>query len=216
MQGWERILFDLDGTLTESGPGIKRGVAYALEKSGYEVPDPEEMDGFIGPPLTESFRERYGVTDPEKMKKLLDDFHAYYDDKGVYENSVYYGVYQMMERLKNRGHTLMVATSKPQETADMVIDYFDLRQYFRCVGGSKREGEKKADVICRLLFDLPEESFGHVLMVGDRKYDVMGAHNAGIQCAGVLYGYGSEEELENAGCDYIVRDLKQLEELIKS
>ena len=199
MKHYPYIIFDLDGTLTDSGPGVMNAVTYALERFGVEVPDKTALRAFVGPPLRESFR-RFGGLSPEKADEAILVFREYYEPTGIFENSVYPGMEAALSRLKAAGRTLAVATSKLDVTSYRVLDHFGLSPYFDVVAGSRADGtlSEKAEV---LEYALTRLGIGaaDALMVGDRKYDVEGAAKNGVECMGVLYGYGSEEELLSAG-----------------
>lgn len=203
MSGYDPILFDLDGTLTDSGEGIRNSVAYALRRYGVEVEDMDTLNCFIGPPLHESFERFLGLPAGEGQK-AVEIYREYYRDKGIYENLVYPGIPELLAELTTRERTLAVATSKPEVFAKRVLDHFALSKYFAVIAGGDMEGAHcgKAEIIGMALerLDMPG---GRPLMVGDREHDVLGAKTAGIASAAVLFGYGSRRELEGAGADYI-------------
>lgn len=201
----QHILFDLDGTLTDSMPGIAKAVQYALRHYGIEVSDLETLRPFVGPPLTDSFAEYYGFS-PEKAQEAVYVFREYYNVSGWKDNAPFPGVREMLEKLKEGGKTLYVATSKPEATAKRVLEYFSLTGYFAFIAGSLEESDKKADVIRRVLRENGLAPGPDSLMIGDRRHDIEGAHEAGLSAAGVLHGYGSREELLTAGADLIFRD----------
>lgn len=209
------ILFDLDGTLTDPGEGITNSVAYALKKYGIEVEDRRELNRFIGPPLIESFIEFYGF-DMTQAKKAVGYYREYFCDRGMFENSVYDGVPEMLRTVKDSDKRLIVATSKPWPFAERILKHFSLDPYFEFVAGSELDETRtaKADVIKYALESQKITDMPKVLMVGDRKHDVIGAAECGIDCAGVLYGYGSREELDEAGAKYIVGSPAELCDLI--
>lgn len=193
------VLFDLDGTLTDSGLGITKAVMYALEKMGHEVPPRESLFKFIGPPLDESFRRFYGM-DMDQSIEAVRQFRVYYNDIGILENLVYDGVPQMLEALKSGGLRLVLATSKPQAAAERVVRHFGLDAWITGIVGGTDDPSRntKGKVIGYVL-----KNFGidpaSAIMVGDREHDVLGAKENGIPCAGITWGYGDREELENAG-----------------
>ena len=209
------LLFDLDGTLTDPMVGITSSVQYALEKFGIHVRYLKELIPFIGPPLDDSFQEFYGLS-PEDAKKAVEYYREYFVPKGMFENEVYPGITEMLGRFVEAGFTLIVATSKPTAFAKQILEHFGLSEYFSFVGGSELDGtrKKKAEVIAYILETCaikPQEA----IMIGDRKHDIEGAKLCGLESVGVLYGYGSEEELIKAGADYIVKDEKALEEYLR-
>lgn len=198
------ILFDLDGTLTDSGLGITKAVSYALRRWDIIEEDRARLDRFVGPPLDASFREFYGFSE-EDSKKAVWVFREYYNDIGVYENEVYPGVRELLHSLRESGRTLAVATSKPEYLALRVLEHFGLRDYFDQVTGATPDEKRilKADVIRCALEGMGVTDKRDVVMVGDRKHDVEGARANGLDSIGILYGYGSREELEEAGATYI-------------
>ena len=208
---WDTILFDLDGTLTDSGPGIFNGVAYVVEQMGLPPHDRAFYRNFIGPPLQWSFQHFLGL-DEERAREGVRIYQVYYRKQGLWENTPYPGIRELLEQLRGAGKTLAVATSKPEEMALQVLRHFDLMPYFHCVAGATMDesADRKAESIRRCL----EQSGGQAVMVGDRAYDVRGAHENHIPAIGVLYGYGSRQEFEEAGADAIAEDMDALRQLL--
>ncbi len=197
------ILFDLDGTLTDSGPGIKNGFKYTLERFGIEIPPDDQLGKFVGPPLSESFGNILGFS-KEDTVKAISVYREYYFDKGVYENEVYPGIRELLEKICASGKKLILATSKAEHGTNIVLDHFDLRKYFSFVSCSTENGRiTKTDVIRYAIERCRIEDLSRAVMIGDRKYDIESAKETGLESIGVLYGYGSREELENAGATYI-------------
>lgn len=209
------ILFDLDGTLTESAPGIINSLKYALERLGVQDYDRAILDKFIGPPLAVSFEKFFGFKG-EKCNNVVKIYREYFSEKGLFENAVYSGVEDMLDTLKSAGLKLAVATSKPEVYARRILDKFGLSKYFEVICGIPLNNEHmtKAQVIARAINELGAANKQAALMVGDRDYDVAGAHQNGIECLGVTYGYGSREELEGAGAEYIAVSAENAAELI--
>ena len=203
----EYVFFDLDGTLTESTEGICNAAQYALHKFGIEENDRARLESYIGPPLNDSFAG-YGL-DPEEVKRAVGYFREYYNRQGKFENRVYDGIPEVLSALKAKGKKLVVATSKPEHFANEILEHFGIRQYFDFVAGATVDEKRthKAEVIEYALQELKIADPDTVLMVGDRKYDVLGAHEKGIACLGVLYGYGSREELEDVKADRIAENV---------
>ena len=197
------ILFDLDGTLTDSAEGIVNSVVYALERKGIPYTSNRELRRFVGPPLQDSFRDYCGFSE-EQAKEAVKIFREYFTEKGIYENSVYEGVSEMLDALCKAGFTLAVATSKPEAFAEQILMRFDLAKYFSVIAGAEMNGTSKPVVIRQALQRLGAEPSDQILMVGDREHDILGAKEVGIASLGVLYGYGSMEELHEAGADHIV------------
>lgn len=212
---WKTILFDLDGTLTDSAPGITNSVAHALAHFGIHE-KPENLLKFIGPPLNESLPEFYGFS-PEQVTEAITVFREYFNEKGWCENAPYPGIADLLRDLRSAGLRLMVATSKPEVQAVRILKHFGLADYFERICGAplgNEDGAKKSAVIRRALEGA--EDLSKVVMVGDRRHDVAGACEAGLPCVGVLYGYGGREELEKAGAAYIAEDIAALKKLLLS
>ena len=215
MQKDDVILFDLDGTLTDSGPGIMNAAAYAMERFGLPCGDTALLRKFVGPPLRDSFRDFCGLSD-EKAVEAIGVFREYYEPKGVFENSVYPGVPEMLETLLSAGRRLAVATSKLEPTALRVLEHFGLAGYFELAAGSLADNTRtrKAEVVAYTLGRLGVTDKSRALMVGDREHDVIGARENGLDCLGVLYGYGSAAELRAAGALCLAETPQRAAELI--
>lgn len=206
------ILFDLDGTLTDSGEGITRSVQYALEKIGKPEPERQKLNIFVGPPLLEQFQE-YAAIDKETAKKAVEYYRERYAPVGIYENELYPGILEMLEELKARGYRLGVASSKPENFVNTVLEHFHMTSYFDQIVGSKPDGGRtdKTAVIEEALLRMGlEKHRNQVIMVGDKEHDVLGARKAGLDCIAVSYGYGIMEELENAHPLKIVNSTEEL------
>lgn len=211
------ILFDLDGTLTDPAEGITKSVAYALETFGIHVPDRRALFPFIGPPLAESFRDFYGFT-PVQAQEAIAKYREYFAEQGIFENKPYPGIHEALDALKQGGRRLLVATSKPTVFAQRILEHFELLPYFDFVGGSDLEGKrgKKGQVIAYTLEQAAVAHKADVWMVGDRRHDVLGARENGVDCAGVLYGYGSREELQQAGAALLLESVADLKRLLEA
>lgn len=209
------ILFDLDGTLVDPKLGITQCVQYALESFDIDEPELNNLCKFIGPPLKESFMEFYGFDDKSAFQ-AVEKYRERYSDIGIYEAELYPGMDQLLQQLCTAGKRLAVATSKPTVFARRVLDHFDLARYFQYVSGSELDNTrtKKSEVIQHGLKQLQIFNTAEALMVGDREYDIIGAKEYGLTSVGVLYGYGSYAELKNAGADYIVQDIIELEKVL--
>lgn len=199
------VLFDLDGTLTDPGEGITNSVAYALKKYGIEVSDKSELYKFIGPPLKDSFMKYYDFNE-DKAEEAIAFYREYFRDKGIFENRVYEGVEDLLRQLHTDGKKIVLATSKPEEFAVRILEYFDLKKYFSVVAGASMDSSrsKKGDVIAYAISLCDGFNKDTAVMIGDREHDIIGAKENGLKSIGVLYGYGSEEELRKSGADYIV------------
>lgn len=212
---WKYILFDLDGTLTDPGPGITNCVRYALEKFDIHPKSREELYPYIGPPLTYSFQEYHGLSVAQAEQALL-YYRERFSVKGLYENEVYLGIPELLQDLCDRGVTLIVATSKPEEFTLRILKHFDLEKYFAFVAGNtlKEERPTKSSVIAYLREHYPDISEENTVMVGDRKYDVEGAHDHGLKAIGVLYGYGDLAEMKKSGANWVAHSVTELAELL--
>lgn len=209
------ILFDLDGTLTDSAEGILNCVKCALSQMGVEIPPQERLLKFVGPPLDWSFSNICGL-DAEKTQQAVKLYRERYSTVGLFENSVYDGVPQMLARLKASGKRLAVCTSKPKAFAVRIIEKFGLAGFFEYVGGSGLDGSlnTKTEVIKHTLETIGVSDRDSVLMVGDRHHDIEGAAALGIKTLAVLYGYGSREEFERFGAAYIAKTPQQAADMI--
>jgi phosphoglycolate phosphatase len=212
----------MDGTITDSKPGILRSLQYAMKYYGVNIKD-EELDAysfFLGPPLRDSFkvlRERFGLHDLSEEEAVA-KYREYYVPRGMFENTLYPGVADLLKTLKDSGRTVILATSKAEKYAREILEHFDLLKYFDFTAGANLDGSRsgKAEVILSALghFNIiSDEEKSKAVMIGDRRHDIAGAAKAGIESAGVLYGYGSREELELAGADFLVESCGELEEL---
>ncbi|HFI0219216.1 TPA: HAD family hydrolase [Streptococcus suis] len=211
---YQTILFDLDGTLTDSGQGILNSVAYALEKMGIEEPDTANLNRFIGPPLYESFSRFYQLS-PEDTQSAVDAFRVYFKEKGMFENQLYPGIIPLLEELKTAGKTLVIATSKPEIFAKQILEHFGIAHYFDVIAGASLDSSRisKADVIGYAINQL--EAFPkHAVMIGDREHDIEGARMHQLPAIGVLYGYGSKQEFEKAGATMIVETVQDLKKVL--
>ena len=212
---YESILFDLDGTLTDSAVGIINSVIYALEKYDIKVNDRKELNKFIGPPLKDSFECYYGFS-KEQAKTAVEYYREYYRKKGIFENLLYDGIEDLLKTLKYNNKTLVVATSKPEVFAQQILENFHIAKYFMYIAGSNLDGTrvKKDEVIQYALESCNITNLPKVIMIGDREHDINGAKNVGIDSIGVLYGYGDRVELEKAGADFIVNTVLDIEKML--
>lgn len=201
---YQTCLFDLDGTLTDPGIGITNAVAYALKKCGIPVPERSALYPFIGPPLLDSFARFYGMNEGESLR-AVEFYREYYRAAGIHENVLIPGTKELLSALKGRGKTLILATSKPQEFAEKILDTFDLTRFFDYIAGATFDASRstKAAVIRYALEQAGITDVSTTVMVGDREHDVLGARENGLGCIGVLFGYGSREELERAGARHL-------------
>lgn len=211
MSKYDVILFDLDGTLTDPGIGITNSVMHALKKYGIEVEDRASLYKFIGPPLIDSFEKYFGFSHEEAVKSV-DYYREYYKDKGIYENLVYDGIENLLVSLYEKGKKIILATSKPEPFAKEILRHFGLDKYFLFAAGSTMDETRtnKAEVIEYALAECGITDKTSVVMVGDREHDIIGANKNGIDSIGVLFGYGSREELETAGAAYIAETVEEI------
>ncbi len=219
MKKYKYLMFDLDGTITESGPGIMNAAAIALKHFGIEEKDPERLSLFVGPPLDVSFMGRYGMSEEDSLEAIR-VFREYYNVTGIFENSVYSGIVPMLKDLRERGYITAIASSKPQVMVKIVLDHFGITDLFDTFVGCELDGRrsKKSEVIEEVLRQFqamdPDYSKDKVIMVGDRCYDIIGAHEQSLPCIGVSYGYGSRQELEEAGAEHIAATVEDLHKLL--
>ncbi len=212
---WQYLFFDLDGTLTDPMLGITRSVQYALRHFGIEVTDLSTLCPFIGPPLKDSFREFYGMDDA-RAKEAIALTREYFAPKGIFENELYAGIPQLLEALRQGGARIAMATSKPAPFARRIAEHFAIDRYFDLIEGSTLDGTRttKSEVLRLAIEGLGVTDPAQAVMVGDRRFDIEGAAATGIESIGVLYGYGSREELEQAGATHIVADVGELGRLL--
>ena len=214
---FDTILFDLDGTLSDSGIGITKCAAAALSHFGIHK-EPSELTAFVGPPPVELFTSEYNMTD-EQAEVAMGVFRKRFSEKGILENAPYPGVKELLQDLHMAGKKLCLATSKPRIYAQRILETDGLAEYFDIIMGSELNGERahKADVIKEVLRLLNKDNASaRLVMVGDRKYDVHGAKSFGLPCIGVGYGYADPGELQEAGADYCAHTIDDLRALLLS
>lgn len=211
MNKFKYIIFDLDGTIIDSGKGIINSIQYALTKYGIKEDNITKLKSFIGPPLKAQFQACYGVSEVE-TDKLVKLFREYYVPTGIWQNVVYAGVLDLLKSLKQEGEHIMMATCKPEPFAKKIAEQHKILDYFDFIGGSLMDEERtsKAEVLQYVLQSNHIYNLDEVVMVGDTKYDIIGAKQFAIKTIGVTYGYGSKEELEKIGADYIVNSPAEL------
>lgn len=211
---YEYVLFDLDGTLTDPAIGITNSVIYALEKSGATPPLREALYKFIGPPLVYSFKEYCGFTEEEALR-AVGYYRERFSETGLFENEIYPGIRELLSRLRDSGTKIVLATSKPDVYSERILLHFDIRKYFFFVAGNtlSESRPEKEDVISYAIESCGIDPY-HAVMVGDRKYDILGGKKFGMRTIGVTYGYGGEKELSEAGADELAKDVDELENLV--
>ena len=212
---YNTILIDLDGTLTDSKIGITKSVQHALGKMGIIENDLDKLEKFIGPPLVDSFME-YCNFDEKQASVAISYYREYYSVTGIYENTMYSGIEKLLELLKNQGKNIVLATSKPTVFAEIILKHFDVYSYFSLVVGSNLDGTRgtKGQVIKYILDNIKENS-KNIIMIGDRKHDIIGADENNIDSIGVTYGYGSKEEMAYMKPTYVVNSVQELIEFFK-
>ncbi len=217
MKEYKYILMDLDGTITDPMEGITKSIAYALNHFDIKVNDLTELCPFIGPPLKDSFKEFYHFSN-EQTDIAIKKYRERFSQVGVFENIIYSGIKEFLTKANKKGFKIFVATSKPTVFAKQILDYFSISDQFLFVGGSELDGnrQQKGDVIKYVLETNNIRDLSKTIMIGDRKYDIIGAKENNIDSMGVLYGYGSHEELTQAGADYIVATTNQLNDFLNS
>ena len=211
---YKNILFDLDGTLTDSAEGVTRSVQYALKKYGIEATE-KELKSFVGPPLSWSFENNYGFS-KTKALQAVDYYREYYQERGLYENKLYPSVPEMLESLGRGGAKLFVATSKPTVFAEKVLQHFNIDRFFITIAGSNLDGTRveKSEVIDFILKNNSGLVKKETVMVGDRKHDIRGAHNCDLDSIAVTYGYGSLTELTAAEPTHFIHSVPDLAEFL--
>ncbi len=211
------LLFDLDGTLTASAPGIITSVQAVIRH--YNLPELNEaqLQKFVGPPLAVSFADYLGLPE-EEILPAIDVYREYFEAHGIYDNSVYGGMPETLQKLKDAGYKLAVATSKPEKYAKQIVEYYGIAPYFDFVCGIPMEDEQmtKAQVVATTLEKLGVAQKSEALMIGDRFYDVEGAKENGIECLGVTFGYGTEDELTAAGAKYIAHTTAEIFDVVEN
>ncbi len=208
---YQYILFDLDGTLTDSREGITKSVQYALDKMGIHEPDLKPLERFIGPPLYDEFRRSYDFDDAE-AKQAIDFYRERFGVVGWKENLLYDGIPELLKALTEAGKTLSTASSKPAFFVDKIVKYFNIEQFFTVVSGATLDGSigTKTQVVQQALERLNVQDRSQAVLIGDRLHDAEGARACGIDCIGVTFGFGSREELESAGANHVVDRVDEL------
>lgn len=214
-KNFDAVIFDFDGTVADTGKGIFGSIRYALNACSLPQLDEKSLRTFIGPPLHDSFKRECGADD-EMCVKLVAKYRESYAVKGIFEFELYPGMEELLKKLKAEGIVTGIASSKPEDFINIILNNTRLNKYFDLTSGSdpRYVESDKTEIVkkCIQKMKLPENS--KILMVGDRFYDIVGAHNAGIECAAVLFGYGNPEEFKKYKAEYIVKDVNELKNII--
>lgn len=215
MKGIDLVLFDLDGTITDPAEGIVNSIARALFAMNRTMISEEICRRFIGPALMDSFT-RYCNMTPDEARQAIVHFREYYGERGMFECYVFDGIEPLFQRLKAAGFRLAVATAKAEPFAKRLLKHYGIDTYFDCIAAASLDNTRndKASIIEYALSSLGITDHSRAVMVGDREFDIIGAHEAGMPAIGVLYGYGTREELERAGAEYIVETPEQVGDLL--
>lgn len=215
IKDYDVLIFDLDGTLSESTLAITKGVQYALSSFGINVSDLSKLEYFIGPPMIGLFQKNFGFS-KEKAEKGVEKYREYYIKQGYKEQFPFEGVKKMIESLSKKGKKMVIATSKPTEFALDVLKMYAIKDYFSPIIGSRLDHTRttKTEVLEYTLSLLKKYPKDKMVMIGDREHDINAANTLGIDSIGVLYGYGSEEEVKSCNPTYIVNTIEELKNLI--
>ena len=219
--GYKYILIDMDGVVCDSARGILNSARYSLEAVGLEIPD-VDLRAFLGPPIRDSYRTLFGLDNEEKLELAVAKYRERYVPTGMFENDLYPGIYELIRDLKADGRTISLATGKVHGMAVQILEHFGLLRYFDFVAGCELDGTRsyKHEIIDYALENLAAQP-GDVpqmkksaVMIGDRWHDIAGAAKAGVASVGVLYGYGTREELEAHKPDYLAGSVDDLRKLL--
>lgn len=216
MKNYRVVLFDLDGTISNSGRGITNSVKYALKKFGIEEEDYGKLARFVGPPLYASFEKYYGFS-KEAAIKAVEYYREYYNAGGIFELELYDGVIDLLKYLKHSGKTVILATSKPEVYAEKIAEHFGFKDYFDNISGALLDGSRidKADIISYALGRIGNPDIKDCIMIGDTAFDIVGANHFGMDSIGVTYGYGAQEDMEAAGATYMADTPEEIKKILK-
>lgn len=207
MANFDYVIFDFDGTVADTGEGILKSLQYSFVAMGDDEPDLSDLKKFIGPPVYYSYTQFYGIND-DKVDLYIKKYRERYREKGIYESKIYDGMKELINFLKEKKVKVGIASSKPENLIYLVADYLGITDLFDVIVGVKSDNSKhstKAGLITQAISDLGATEKEKVLMVGDRSFDIDGAHDAGVKCCGALWGYGNKEEFEEHSADFIVK-----------
>lgn len=216
MANFDYVIFDFDGTVADTGEGILKSLQYSFVAMGDPAPDLRDLKKFIGPPVYYSYTHFYGISE-DKVDLYVKKYRERYREKGIYESKVYDGFVELIYSLKEKGVKVGIASSKPENLIYSVADYLEITDLFDAIVGVKSDNSKhstKAGLISQAMLDLGATDKEKVLMVGDRCFDIDGAHEAGVKCCGALWGYGDKAEFEKHNAEYIVQTPSEIEKII--
>ena len=210
---WKHVFFDLDGTITDSAPGITNAIIFARKKWGLEPGTNADYYKFIGPPMPQSFEEYWGFSHEDAVR-FLEDYREYFAVRGLFENDVYPGIAELLEAIRAAGKHMYIATTKPTGFSERIAEHFGFAKYFDMISGSDLKLTNSKSAVIEAARARCGVDMTQAVMIGDRAHDVEGAHEHGIPCVGVSWGFGSRDELESAGADYIVDTPAELRKLL--
>lgn len=216
MANFDYVIFDFDGTVADTGEGILKSLQYSFKAMGDEEPDLEDLKKFIGPPVFYSYTHFYGISE-DKVDDYVRKYRERYREKGIYESRVYDGLKELIISLKEKNIKVGIASSKPENLIYSVADYLGITNLFDAIVGVKSDNSKhstKAGLIAQAMTDLGATDKTKVLMVGDRLFDIDGAHEAGVKCCGALWGYGDEEEFRAHHADFIAANPENISDIL--
>ncbi len=215
MAKFDFVLFDFDGTMVDSSKGIFKSLIYALKAAGHEEPDGATLRKFIGPPIYDSFKNLFGFPE-EKIQFVISKYREDYSRDGIFELDIYDGIPELIKKLHENGVKVATASSKPTVFIERILKHIGLFDYIDYIGGTgfDEKGAGKTGILLNALEHLGCTDKSRAVMVGDRKFDIDGAKGAGIETIAVLYGFGSEAEFKEHGAEYIVKDTKEIENII--
>ena len=216
MANFDYVIFDFDGTVADTGEGILKSLQYSFTAMGDPEPDLSDLKKFIGPPVFYSYTHFYGISE-DRVDLYVKKYRERYREKGIYESKVYDGLKELIVSLKEKNIKVGIASSKPENLIYSVADYLGITDMFDAIVGVKSDNSKhstKAGLIAQVMDDLGANDKNRVLMVGDRLYDIDGAHEAGVKCCGALWGYGNEEEFTAHNADFMAKSPEDILDII--
>ena len=210
------VLFDLDGTITDSSEGITNSIQFALNKMGLNENNKEKLRSYVGPSLKQTFLSNY-FPNGDQYKEAIKHYRTYYSKKGIYENNLYEGIVEVLEQIKKQGGKIALSTAKPTYFAKIILKHFNISPYFDVVVGSHLEGTRtdKKEIIFETLDQLGLPDSNKCFMIGDREYDIIGGKHHRLKTIGVSYGYAPKGELESANPNYIISHPSEIFNAIK-